>query len=38
MSEKRIIKTELTTEDKVVEKGLRPQNLEDYIARPASLT
>ena len=35
MSEKRIIKTELTTEDKVVEKGLRPQNLEDYIGQEA---
>ena len=27
MSDKRIIKTEVTTEDKAVEKGLRPQNL-----------
>ena len=35
MSEKRIIKTEITAEDKVVEKGLRPQNLEDYIGQEA---
>ena len=35
MSERRIIKTEVTTEDKVVEKGLRPQNLEDYIGQEA---
>ena len=35
MSDKRIIKTEVTTEDKVVEKGLRPQNLDDYIGQEA---
>ena len=32
---KRIIKTEVTTEDKVVEKGLRPQNLDDYVGQEA---
>ncbi len=35
MSDKRIIKTEVTTEDKVVEKGLRPQNLDDYVGQEA---
>ena len=35
MSDKRIIKTEVTTEDKVVEKGLRPQNLDDYVGQDA---
>lgn len=33
MSDKRIIKTEVTTEDKAVEKGLRPQNLDDYVGQ-----
>ena len=35
MSDKRIIKTEVTTEDKAVEKGLRPQNLDDYVGQEA---
>ena len=35
MSEKRIIKTEITTEDKAVEKGLRPQTLDDYVGQEA---
>ena len=35
MSDKRIIKTEVTTEDKAVEKGLRPQNLDDYVGQDA---
>lgn len=35
MSDKRIIKTEVTTEDKAIEKGLRPQNLDDYVGQEA---
>ena len=35
MSDKRIIKTEVTTEDRAVEKGLRPQNLDDYVGQEA---
>ena len=32
---KRIIKTDITTEDKVIEKGLRPQTLDDYVGQEA---
>ncbi|MBP5772985.1 MAG: Holliday junction branch migration DNA helicase RuvB [Eubacterium sp.] len=35
MSDKRVIKTEVTAEDKAVEKGLRPQNLDDYVGQEA---
>ena len=32
---KRIIKTDVTTEDKVIDKGLRPQSLDDYVGQEA---
>ncbi len=32
---KRIIKTDITTEDKVIDKGLRPQSLDDYVGQEA---
>lgn len=32
---KRIIKTDVTSEDKVIDKGLRPQSLDDYVGQDA---